>query len=129
MRVQIINQFAAFAPRHAGAGSGDGGDALVDFQGQRLRAHFGRQFEPKPALQIGVPRGRLDQQLRQAGRSETNEAGGRQPGRDPWFSRHDVFQWRRRFAVCAVSTTSAPAPLLRKEGRRVCPGTHDASLS
>ncbi|MNJ35702.1 hypothetical protein D3C77_304550 [compost metagenome] len=59
--VKVVDQFAAFAPGHARASDGDGGDALVDLQGQRLRADFGRQFQAKAALQVGVSSSGLDQ--------------------------------------------------------------------
>ncbi|MNH49075.1 hypothetical protein D3C73_06400 [compost metagenome] len=77
--VQVVDQFAALAPGHAGAGGGDGGQALVDFERQRLGAQLSRQFEAKAALEVGVPRTGLDQQIRETRRAEAGKVGGGKP--------------------------------------------------
>ncbi|MNL24035.1 hypothetical protein D3C87_1454530 [compost metagenome] len=90
MRVQVIDQLAALAPGYAGAGDRDGGDALGDLEGKEVGASLSRQFEAKAALEIGVSGAGLDQQVRQPGRAEVDEAGCGKPGRDPRLSRHEV---------------------------------------
>ncbi|MNS81071.1 hypothetical protein D3C72_1147720 [compost metagenome] len=83
MRLEVLDQFTPFAPGHAGAGGGEGGQPLVDLQRQGGRPDFCGELQAEPALEIGVAGPGLDQQVGQAGCAEMDEAGGRKPGRDP----------------------------------------------
>ena len=83
MRLEILDQLAPLAPGDAGAGGGEGGQALVDLQGQKGGPGLGGEFQPEPALQVGVAGSGLDQQVGQARRAKVDQAGSGKPGRDP----------------------------------------------
>jgi len=70
--VQVVEKVAAPAPGDSCAGGGERGKALVDLQGQAVRADLSRELEAKAALEIGVPGARLNQEVRQARRAEVD---------------------------------------------------------
>uniref|UniRef100_A0A0N4ZIN2 TAF4 domain-containing protein n=1 Tax=Parastrongyloides trichosuri TaxID=131310 RepID=A0A0N4ZIN2_PARTI len=74
--VQVVEKVTAPAPGDAGACGGERGEALVDLQGQDVRADLSRELEAEAAFEIGVPSARLYQQVRQARRAEVDQAGG-----------------------------------------------------
>ncbi|MNL14298.1 hypothetical protein D3C87_1352330 [compost metagenome] len=90
MGVQVVEKFAAPTPGDTGARCGEGGEALVDLQGQDVRADLSRELEPEAALEVGVPGARLNQQVGQARCAEVDEAGGGKPRRESCLTRHGV---------------------------------------